>query len=129
MSYSARYVKPEELRLVWDQVRPALLEVKEASQEPWIPEDVYADCYAGKSMLFVLGDSRVTGFGVVQPQGDTLHVWCGWGAWLMDEGMRELFAIAKQGGARRISFDSNRPGWQRVASKYGFRPRKWIAEA
>jgi hypothetical protein len=46
----------------------------------------------------------------------------------MEEGMRELFAIAKQGGARRISFDSNRPGWQRIASKYGFRPRKWIAE-
>ena len=100
--------------------------MKEASDDAWIPEDVYADCYAGRSLLFVLGD--VDGFGVVQPQGDTLHVWCGWGAWLMDEGMTELFRIAKQGGARRITFDSNRPGWQRIASKYGFRPRKWVAE-
>lgn len=123
MSYSARYVKPEELRQIWDRIRPGLLEVKEASGEPWIPEDVYADCYAGRSLLYLLGD----GFGVVQPQGDTLHVWCGWGAWMMDDGMSELFSIAKAGGARKISFDSNRLGWQRVAKKYGFKPRKWIA--
>lgn len=129
MSYSARYVKPEELRGIWAQIRPGLLEVKEASDDAWIPEDVYADCYSKHSMLWVLeDDSRVIGFAVIQPQGETLHIWCGWGAMLLEEGFARVFDIAKRGGARKISFESTRPGWQRVAKRFGFRPRKWVAE-
>jgi len=126
MSFSANYVKPEDLRHIWHLVRPGLLEVKEASQEPWIPEDIYAECLAGRAMLWVTED--IDGFAVLQPQGDTLHIWCGWGAWMMEDGFKFLFDIAKKGGASRMSFDSNRPGWQKLATKFGFKPRKWIAE-
>jgi len=123
------FIEPEKLRYWWHMVRPGLLEVKAASSEPWIPEDIYADCYAGRSMLWMMMENQApVGFGVLQPNGDTLHIWAGHGKFFLEEGMKHAFEIAKAGGARRISFESNRPGWQKVAEKYGFKPRKWIAE-
>lgn len=126
MSFSARYIEPNDLRHIWHLIRPGLLEVKEASNEAWIPEDVYSDCFAGRAMLWVTDE--FDGFAVLQPQGETLHVWCGWGAWMMEDGFNFLFEIARKGGASKMSFDSNRPGWQKLAKKFGFKPRKWVAE-
>jgi hypothetical protein len=79
-------------------------------------------------MLWLLVTDRPVGFGVLQPMGDCLHIWVGWGAFIMDEGFKHAKEIAKAGGARRISFESNRPGWGKMAKKHGFSPRKWIAE-
>jgi hypothetical protein len=130
MSFLDRvFIEPQKLREIWGWVRPRLLEVQEHSDGNWIPEDVYTDCFNGRSMLWVVTDQgKPVGFGVMQPLGDCLHVWCGWGQMLMDEGFRHIREIAKAGGSRRISFDSNRPGWERVARKHGFRPKQWIAE-
>ena len=122
------YVEPHRLREVWDFVRPGLLEVREHSYDAWIPEDVYTDCFNGKAMLWLLMTDKPVGFGVVQPMGDTLHVWIGWGAWTMGEGFRHAKEIAKAGGAKKVSFESRRPGWEKLAKKHGFRPAKWIAE-
>ena len=77
--------------------------------------------------LMVENDQPV-GFGVLQPVGDSLHIWAGYGKFLMDEGFRHAEEIAKSGGARKITFESNRPGWAKVASRYGFKPTKWTAE-
>ena len=73
-------------------------------------------------------DDRPRSFGMLIPQGDTLHIWCGYGAFLMDEGFRHAREIAKAGGASKISFESLRPGWQKVAAKYGFKPIKFMTE-
>jgi hypothetical protein len=32
------------------------------------------------------------------------------------------------GGASTVTFDSHRKGWDVIARKYGFRPRKWIKD-
>ena len=123
------FVEPSSLRSVWDYVRQGLLEVKEASSEPWIPEDIYVDCYTGKSMLWLMVEDGVpVGFGVLQPVGDSVHIWAGYGKFLMQEGFRHAEEIAKSGGARRITFESNRPGWSKMAEKYGFKPVKWVKE-
>lgn len=122
------YVEPAKLRDWWDFVRPGLLEVREASVDKWIPEDVYVSCFNGHAMLWILLDDRPKGFGVLVPQGETLHIWCGYGAFLMDEGFRHAREIAKAGGASKISFESLRPGWQKVAAKHGFKPIKFMTE-
>jgi len=130
MSSLARfYVEPEKLRDLWHFVRPGLLKVKEASKEPWIPEDIYTDCYTGRSMLWVLTDGKdCVGFGIMQPLNNVLHVWAAWGKFLMDDGFYHIREIAKLGGASRITFESNRPGWAKIAHRFGFKPVKWAAE-
>lgn len=123
------YVEPQKLREVWDYVRYGLLQVKEASSEPWIPEDIYCDCFSGRSMLWMMvEDGKPVGFGVLQPVGNTLHIWAGYGRFLMDDGFAHAREIAKQGGASRITFESNRPGWAKMADKHGFKPCKWVCE-
>ncbi len=49
---NARYIKPEELRKIWPFVRAGLEVILKKSPEQWIPEDIYADCFAGRSLLW-----------------------------------------------------------------------------
>ena len=126
-----RYIQPLELRGVWHLIRPGLDKIKEKSTEPWIPEDVYADCFEQRSMLWMFFKAnRPVGFVVMQPAGDVLHIWC---AYAMEDGCLEeawqhVQSIAKQGNATALTFDSNRAGWNKMAKKLGFRPRKWVKE-
>jgi hypothetical protein len=126
-----RYIQPEELRQWWHWVRPGLDRIKLKSTEPWIPEDVYADCYSQRSMLWVLFRlNKPIAFFVLQPVGDTLHVWCAF-AYEEDclkDGFKHIEELAKSGNAAKITFDSNRRGWEKVANTLGFRPRKWVKE-
>jgi hypothetical protein len=126
-----RYIQPQELRDWWHLIKPGLERIKEKSTEPWIPEDVYADCYSQNSMLWVLfRNGRPSSFVVLQPVGDTLHIWCAYGFedGVLEEGFAQVEEIAKRGNATKITFDSNRAGWNRAAKRLGFRPRKWIKE-
>lgn len=126
-----RYIQPQELRDWWHWIRPGLDKIKTKSTEPWIPEDVYADCYSQKSMLWVLSrDNKPIGFVVLQPVSDTLHVWCAF-AYEDDcllDGWEQIQEIAAQGNATKVSFDSNRRGWEKAARQMGFRPRKWVKD-
>ena len=79
-------------------------------------------------LWLMVEDGNPVGFGVLQPMGDTLHIWAGWGRFLMEEGFRHAHEIALAGGVRKISFDSSRPGWRKIAERYGFKPTKWVAE-
>ena len=126
-----KYIQPNDLRNWWPFVRPGLEKIKTKSTEPWIPEDVYADCYSQRSLLWVLfSNDKPVGFVVLQPNGDTLHVWCGFsyeGGWL-ETGWEHIQQIAKLQGLKKVSFESNRRGWDKVAGKMGFKPRRWVAE-
>lgn len=126
-----RYIQPQELRSWWPWVRVGLEKVKTKSTEAWIPEDVYADCFEQRSMLWVfLKENRPVGFAVLQPFQTSLHVWCGY-AYEPDclfDSWELIKEIAKAGNANAVTFDSNRPGWDKTARKLGFRPRKWIKE-
>lgn len=124
------FIDPNNLRQWWGFIRPGLLKILEKSPEPWIPEDVYADCFSGRSMLWIAqDDARPVGFAVLQPQGTALHVWC---VHLerghLETGMQHLLEIARNGNAERLTFESWRPGWDRQARKLGFKPRKWAME-
>ena len=122
------FIEPNNLRQWWGFVRPGLLKILQKSPEPWIPEDVYADCFEGRSMLWVAqDDARPVGFAVLQPQGTALHVWS---VHLehghLEAGWQLLLNIARNGQAETLTFDSWRPGWERQARKLGFKPRRWV---
>lgn len=127
----AVFIKPDELRACWSFIRAGLLTIQNKSPEPWIPEDVYADCYSGRSILWLLAiGNEPVGFGVLQPKGEALHVWCAFLAAPVhfDEAWQHLQTIAKQGKSKRLTFESWRPGWVRRAKQLGFKPRSWAME-
>jgi hypothetical protein len=124
------YIPKDQLRSHWNYVKHGLELVRAKGHTEWIVEDVYCDCYENRSMLFVgLLDNKPVGFVVLQPIGDTLHVWATWST-LNDETLfyqawKEIQAIAKQGGKSRVTFSSQRKGWERKARALGFKPQTW----
>ena len=123
------YIQPHELRMYWAFVRKGLQTILSKTPEEWIPEDVYVDCFNGKALLWAFKqDNRLVGFSVLQPQGDNLHIWCAYFEHNLEPCWQAIQEIADAGGAKTITFDSHRKGWDRVARNLGFIPRKWIKE-
>jgi hypothetical protein len=124
------YIPKDNLRQHWDYVKHGLELVRAKGHTQWIVEDVYCDCYENRSMLFMgLVDNNPVGFVVLQPIADTLHVWATWST-LNDETLfyqawQEIQSIAKQGGKSRVTFSSQRKGWERRARELGFKPQTW----
>ena len=126
-----QYIEPQNLRNWWNFVRPGLEDILKKSPEYWIPEDVYADCFSGRSQLWVFSNNnQPKGFAVLESRGEELHCWCGWsdGSGYFKDGFQDVFDIAKANGFKYVTFESWRSGWDRIAPKYGFKPRKWIKE-
>jgi hypothetical protein len=125
------FIPPDNVRQTWPYVRQGLETVLQKSPEQWIPEDVYASLMAGKSVLWLLKrDEYCVGFLVGYAKEDEFHIWCAYGmaGGELDKWFAILTDIARKGGAKRITFDSWRPGWNRVAKKLGFKPRSWAME-
>jgi len=126
-----RYIAPHELREWWSFVQKGVQEVLDKSPESFIQEEVFAHCWAQKSMLWVfLQDNVPQGFTVLTPEQESLFVWAIWGKEPQSpEVVAECFDmikdIAKQGNAKTITFGSHRLGWDKVARKLGFTPRLW----
>jgi hypothetical protein len=124
------YIPKDNLRQHWDYVKHGLELVRAKGHTQWIVEDVYCDCYENRSMLFMgMIDKQPVGFVVLQPIADTLHVWATWST-LNDETLfyqawQEIQSIAKQGGKSRVTFSSQRKGWERKARALGFKPQTW----
>lgn len=128
-----KYITPQELRAWWPSIKPGLENVKTKSPENWIIEDVYCDCHSQRSMIWALIDNgRAIGYWVLQPNGEELHVWAGWALENrhdnLENGLKYIKEIARQGNAKYITFSSHRRGWDKRAKKIGFRPRTWISE-
>jgi len=124
------YIPKQDLRQHWDYVKHGLELVRAKGHTEWIVEDVYCDCYENRSMLFIgIIDKQPVGFVVLQPIGNTLHVWATWSTLndktLFQQAWQEIQAIAKQGGKFRVTFSSQRKGWERSARELGFKPQTW----
>jgi hypothetical protein len=124
------YIPKDQLRSHWNYVKHGLELVRAKGHTEWIVEDVYCDCYENRSMLFVgMIDNKPIGFVVLQPIGNTLHVWATWSTLndktLFQQAWQEIQAIAKQGGKSRVTFSSQRKGWERNARELGFKPQTW----
>jgi hypothetical protein len=124
------YIPKDQLRSHWDYVKHGLELVRAKGHTEWIVEDVYCDCYENRSMVFLaITNNQPYGFVVLQPIGNTLHIWAAWSSLnneeLLMQAFQEIQAIAKQGGKSKVTFSSERKGWQRKAKQMGFKPQTW----
>ena len=64
--------------------------------------------------------------------GQELHVWAAWTLendyQVVEKGLQFIKSMARDANVKYLTFSSHRPGWERKAKTYGFRPRKWICE-
>ena len=125
-----QYIPKDQLRTHWEFIKHGLEIVRQRGHTEWIVEDVYCDCYENRSMVFLaITDNKPYGFVVLQPIGNTLHIWAAWSIInneeLQNEAMKEIQAIAKQGGKTKVTFNSERRGWERRARQMGFKPQTW----
>jgi hypothetical protein len=126
-----RVIPPEELKSWWPFVRPGLQTILRKSPEEWIPEDVYAQCLCKNALLWMyVENNKPLGFMVLVVRPETVHVWCLWSAVRdrLQEGSEVFWKTLREANIKRVTFDSWRPGWNRVAIKYGFSPRSWVKE-
>jgi hypothetical protein len=127
------FVPQEDVRKWWSTIKTGLDEIKEKNPGDWIVEDVYADLFHQKSMLWVaMEDNRFVGFLVLQQIGQEIDIWAVWALendyQRVEKGLQFIKNVAKNLNAKYLTFCSMRQGWQRKASSYGFRPNKWICE-
>lgn len=126
------YQTPDMVKARWDFIRFGLSRILRKSPEAWIPEDVYVNLGIGKAFLWlVLADNgNAEGFFILEPNGDTCHIWCAWAVSpnLLEDGVVHIEKIARETNAKRLTFDTNRVGWVKVADKLGFKPRTWVKE-
>jgi hypothetical protein len=127
-----KFIEPNNLRDFWFYVRPKLEIILSRSPERWIPEDIYADCLSGRSMLWLgFYEEKPFGFVVVQCQEiDTLHLWAGYCEQNIPDAVKWklIEEVAKDLKMKKISFESWRKGWIKKSKQLGFVPRKYIKE-
>ena len=124
------YIPKDNLRQHWEYIRHGLEIVRSKGHTDYIAEDVYCDCYEQRSMLLMgIIDNKPVGFVVLQPIGNRLHVWAAWSLindeTLFTQAFQEIQQIAKQGGKTKVTFNSERRGWERKARQMGFKPQTW----
>ena len=124
------YIPKDNLRQHWEYIRHGLEIVRSKGHTEYIPEDVYCDCYEQRSMLFMgIIDNKPVGFVVLQPIVNRLHVWAAWSLIndeaLFTQAFQEIQQIARQGGKTKVTFNSERRGWERKARQMGFKPQTW----
>lgn len=116
----------------WEFISFGLKRILRKSPESWIPEDVFANLGTNKAFLWmVFNDSNTPeGFFILERNGNCCHIWCAWAVApnLLEDGVAFIENIAREAGADKLTFDTNRVGWVKVADKLGFRPRTWVKE-
>lgn len=124
------YIDKHSLRNIWPWVKEGLSKVRAKGIIDWIDEDIYCDCFEQRSMLWVFFDeSRPTAFMVLQPNGKSMHIWVAWSDGthkdILEVGLNHAINISKQGGCEKLTFGSNRKGWEHKARELGFTPETW----
>ena len=124
------YIPKDQLRTHWEFIKHGLEIVRSKGHPEWLAEDVYCDCYEQRSMIFLaITNNQPYGFVVLQPIGKALHVWAAWSSinneLLLQQAFQEIQQIAKNGQKNKVTFSSQRKGWERKAKQMGFKPQTW----
>lgn len=123
-----KYVHPNELKQVWNQIKPSLEEISKLGGN-WIVEDAYCDLKVGKANLYLgIIDGYFIGYIITQHIGHTLHVWAAYSNShnILQEGLVEIKKLAHESNVDEITFSSYRKGFEKIAPKLGFQPHTWI---
>jgi hypothetical protein len=120
-----KYVNPNELKQIWQQIKPSLNDMANQSNE-WILEDAYCDLKEDRAHLYLaIRDNYFVGYVIIQIFGETLHIWAAYGDNVLVEGINAVKEIASQNNIKQITFSAIRKGWLKVAPKLGFTPKIW----
>lgn len=117
MDEALSIVSAGELRRFWPLVRDRIASLCAATNEPWLPEDVYHELLTGASHLWIT--PRADGFVVlsimVAPYTRDLHVWiaCNDTVARAAEFWPQLREIASAHSCNRLMFESPRR-WERA---------------
>ena len=127
-----KYIPPTELKFYWEYLRPKLELILRKSPEQWIPEEIFADILNGHSTLWIAFNvDKPIAFIVGQVQKEqTFHLWAGYCDPKIDDDVKwhMIEEVAQKMKCNKISFESWRKGWSRKATRFGFKPRKYIKE-
>jgi hypothetical protein len=57
-------------------------------------------------------------------------MWCLWSAvnGRLEEGSEVFWKALKEANINKVTFESYRKGWDKIARQYGFSPRTWVKE-
>ena len=95
-------------------------------------EEIFADILNGHSTLWIAFNvDKPVAFIVGQVQKEqTFHLWAGYCDPHIDDYVKwhMIEEIAEKVRCNKISFESWRKGWSRKATRFGFKPRKYIKE-
>jgi hypothetical protein len=128
-----RAIEPQHVAAEWERVRVGLVEVKKATTDDWLPEDVYMSLRQGHSTLYIGTDAagEYVGFLVLRLvptfHSKMVEVWCAYSASkrpLMRRFFPHVQAVARNVGATLISFASARDEWEAAARRLGFHRAK-----
>lgn len=121
-------VREGEFERQWNIARAGIKEALERSAEAASVDDVKSACLANMAQLVIAKeDDKELCTMVVQRRKQQLHIWTARG--MLTEALVEaLEDFARHLGCKRLTFDSNRKGWERTALRYGFTPRRWAKD-
>lgn len=125
-----RALKPEDVRKCWGYLRSNLERIRTKGPTDWIPEDIYSEIMAGRSVAFLFEIAgNITGAMVTTGRDDTLHIWVLWeNSGRVADVMEATREMARKAGFVRGTFETQRRGWEKLAPKLGFRPYMWQVE-
>ena len=121
-----KYVNPNELKQVWQQIKPSLNDM--ANKSNWIVEDAYSDIKEGRAVLYLtIENNYFTGYVITQIVDKCLHIWAVYNTNnnVLVDGLEEVKKIATQQGLQEVTFIPLRKGWNKLAPKLGFEPKLW----
>lgn len=114
-----------DIRRVWDLIQADIAYLKTRYNMDWRPEDVYAQCLAGRAFCYLCED----GFLILKPMENPftleqeLFVWicCGSGDDVVTDYYPDICELAREIGATVITFESPREGWIKHAKARGWK--------
>ncbi|HEV2078707.1 MAG TPA: hypothetical protein VGR19_02255 [Allosphingosinicella sp.] len=118
MTEALTMILPEDVRDVWPTVRGRIAAIQEACDEPWLPEDVFNELVNAQAFLW--GTEDLKGFLILQvppqPYGRELHCWicCNETGEPPLAYWEQLLGIARDNQCVRITFETDRKGFQRA---------------
>lgn len=121
-------IYPDSLRYIWPKIRSEAFEIKVPDDK--LPEDIYAHCLYGESVLFILSkDDERIGWMVIRKVESSLHIWQLYSKERIDVFSifrEDLMSIAKTAECTKITFSTQRRGWEKVAPKHKFHVTDYI---
>lgn len=124
-------IPPHDLSAVWPDIRSDVASIE--TPDGFIPEDVYFACKSNNAVLFFLTEEgKRVGWMVCRPILPDLHIWqlkADAGYDVLRTFRSQLMELARNAGAKNITYGSSRKAWVKVAQEHGFKPRMVIYEA